>query len=238
MRGIHHIERIAIGITIVAFLMGCSKKVEVPEPNGSAGPVPISVGVSYLTVGVSVKLADVEAIVNRFAPPNVPGTFNITVDVPHLHFHGMFSKPTVTHDPVVVAHIDYNAARGQITLVGASDNITIHSMVAVSGKLILSSAAVALSGTVDGSSTLTVSPDYSLNPSVGLKVNVDKATVLHAISIQGLVQSKVNDGINNYKGTISSEISKAVNLRKYVETAWNDLPGCSLVPEARKPVLG
>jgi Domain of unknown function (DUF4403) len=215
-----------------AFLTGCFTKVNPPDPVGSPGPLSVSSNVSYLTLPVEFKLADVAAVVNRSAPGYVQGTYNITHNVPHIHFHGAFQKPTVTQDPVIIAHIDYHADRGEIELGGANDKISVQASLSGSGKLIPSAASADLSGTVNGSSTLTINSDYNLAPSVNLTVTIQHATILGGISVIGLVQGAVNDAINKNEGGIAAEIGKAVNLRNYAETGWNRIPGCIAVPGA------
>jgi len=209
----------------------CSRQITPPDPSGTSGPILVSSNVSWLTVPVEIKLRNVAAVVNLDAPTHLQGTYNITQNVPHLHFHGIRQRPTTTWDPAIIAHIDYRADRGEIKLAGSGDRISVQVPLSAGGKLIPSAATIDVAGTVGGATTLIVLPDYNLAPSVDLNVTIDRAAVLHGISIRDLVQGAVNDAINKIKGNIGADIGKAVNLRKLAEIAWGDIPGCVLVPK-------
>jgi hypothetical protein len=219
----------------VLVLTGCHKIVIAPaDPVGAGGPVLISAQPSYITLPVTVKLSDVSTLVNnpQVVPEGVADTFHIHITIPHIHTHGLLRKPTVTHDPVEVAHIDYNAGRGDIKLAGSGDKISLNTSFKGGGRLVPPSATADANGSVAGSSTLTVAPDYSLVPVVDLKINIDHAAVLHGISVKGLVQDKVNDAINKSKGQIGPALSRMVDLRKRAEEAWRKLPASIAVPGA------
>lgn len=215
----------------VSALAGCHKIVIAPEdPVGATGPVLVSAQPSYITLPVTVKLSDVSAFVNAQAPKRVADTYHIRMTVPHIHTHGLFHKPTVTHDPIEIAHIEYNAERGDIKLAGSGDKISVNTSFAGGGRLVPPDLAADANGSVAGSSTLTVAPDYSLKPVIDLKVNIDSAAVLHGISVKDLVQNIVNDAINKYKGQIGPALGQMVDLRKHALDAWSKLPTSIAVP--------
>jgi len=187
----------------VPVLTGCHKIVIAPaDPVGAGGPVLVSAQPSYITLPVTVKLSDVSTLINQQAPRRVADTDHIHITIPHIHPHGLFHKPTVTHDPIEVAHIDYNAERGDIKLAGSGDKISVSTSFNGGGRLVPPDITADASGSVAGSSTLTVTQDYSLKPVIDLNVNIDHAAVLNGISVKGLVQDKVNDAINKFKGQI------------------------------------
>ena len=215
----------------VSVLTGCHKIVIAPaDPVGAGGPVLVSDQPSYITLPVTVKLSDVSSLVNQQAPKRVADTDHIHITIPHIHPHGLFHKPTVTHDPIEVAHIDYNAERGDIKLAGSGDKISVNTSFNGGGRLVPPDLTADASGSVGGSSTLTVAPDYSFKPVIDLNVNIDHAAVLNGISVKGLVQDKVNDAINKFKGQIGPVLGQMVDLRKHAQDGWSKLPASVAVP--------
>ena len=218
-------------LSLAVSATGCHKIVVAPaDPVGAGGPVLLSAQPSYITLPVTVKLSDVSALVNQQAPKRVADTYHIHTTIPHIHFHGLLHKPTITHDPIEIAHIDYNAERGDIKLAGSGDKILVNTPIRGGGRLVPPDLTADASGSVAGSSTLTVAPDYSLKPVIDLNVNIDHAAVLHEISVKDLVQDIVNDAINKFKGQIGPALSQMVDLRKHAQKAWSRLPASVAVP--------
>ena len=223
-----------LGTSLFSLLTsGCHKIVVNPQdPSGGPGPVLVSAYPSYITVPVTVPLSDVAKTVNQVVPPHLQDTHHIfwNKPVPHVHWHGFHTSITVDHQPIEIAHIDWHVDRAAFTLTGSGDSIHVHVPFSGGAKLIPSAASADAGGTVDGSSTLAVTPDYGFNPVIGLSVNLDHADVLKDISIKGLVQGGINDELNKIKGDFGPAVAKEVDLRGRAQKLWSNIPGAVQVP--------
>ncbi|MGD0510590.1 MAG: DUF4403 family protein [Candidatus Micrarchaeaceae archaeon] len=220
--------------TLAALLTSGCHNIEVnpQDPSGAPGPALISAHPSYLAVPVTVNISDVAAFINTKAPSHVEGTYHITWNkpIPQVHWHGFHTSVTVTHQSIELAHIDWHANRGDVKLTASGNAIGVHVPFSGGGKLIPSAATADANGSVDGSSTLTMTPDYGFSPTIGLNVNIDHAAVLHDISVKGLVQGAINEAVNNFKGSIGPAVAAKVDLRGHAQNVWSNLPSSILVP--------
>ena len=223
---------------VSVLLTACPKSINPSDPVGAPGPLPISTNVSYLTVPFTVQLKDIEAIANRAAPTHFEDTWHntITIDVPDgIRFHG-FHSSVHTHQihKEVPPHVDFQVSRDAIHLAGAGDRVSINAPAHAHAREEPGGLTASADGNVAGSTTLTVTPDFNFAPSVDVSVHFDRAVInlplLNRINLSGFANSKANDAVNSIRPTLAQEVSRAVDLRKKAQGAWDKLPGSVLVP--------
>jgi hypothetical protein len=80
-----------------------------------------------------------------------------------------------------------------------------------------------------------VRPDYNLDPSADLAVDIDNAKInvlVGRISIKDFAQGRANDAVNRIKGDLNQKVSDAVNLRQKAQNGWDKIPGLVSIPSA------
>jgi Domain of unknown function (DUF4403) len=169
---------------------------------------------------------------NEHAPGSFSGTERQYASArvrPHPVWRGIHSHIEWDEVRVEVSHVDWQVSRGQIKLGSSNDRVSTTAPLHGHAKLIPSSLEGHVSGTAHGSTTLTIRPDFNLDPTVDLAVDLDHADVA-GINIKGLAQGKANEALKGVKGKVSGAVAKAVNLRGIAEKAWLGLPGSVRVP--------
>ena len=198
------------------------------DPNESPAQVPRATNLSVLALPVSIPIQEVARIANQFAPSNFSGTYHVRARVrPRVVWRGLHSH--IEFDEVEVGHVDYDVSRGPIDFGASGDHISINVPLSVHAKEIPGGRAGSASGTAHGSTTLTVAPDYNLDPAIDLIVDLDQAEII-GINIRGFAQKMANEAIKKAKGDLAGQVARAVDLRGRAENAWRHLPRCVLVP--------
>jgi hypothetical protein len=189
-------------------------------------------------VPVSIKLTDVEGIVNQLAPSTFSDTWHntVTIKIPDgMVWHGIHSHPKYREiHKEIPPHVDYQITRKAITISGSGDRVSIAAQVHAHAREEPGGITADADGNASGSSTLTVNPDYNIAPSIDIAVHINHAGVnlpiLDKINMSGFANSKAKDAVNGIKGNLGQQVSKAVNLRKIAQNAWDKIPGSVLIP--------
>jgi hypothetical protein len=198
------------------------------EPDESSAQAPASTNISVLSLPVDFPIQEVARIANQLAPSNFSDTYHVCARVrPRVVWRGLHSH--IEFDEVEVGHVDYDVSRGPIDLRASGDHILINVPLSAHAKEIPGSREGSASGIAHGSTTLTVAPDYNLDPAVDLVVDLDHAEII-GINIRGFAEKIANDAIKKMKGELGGHVARAVNLRGIAEKAWRNLPRCVRVP--------
>jgi hypothetical protein len=229
--------------TVLVQMNGTCSEILVSPVDAGTSPVPIlsASEVSTVAVPVTIQLDEVAEIVNRLAPETVADTHHVHAKVkPAVVFHGVNTH--VELQDVEVAHIDYEISRGAIGLTTAGDRLAFRSRLTGHARGVPGRVKGSFAGTASGTATLTVSPDFNLNPAIIVGVEVDRADIGFeptrvfnhevgiSLPIRRLAQEQANKAVDRIRGRICADVSKAANLRAIAERAWKDMPRCIRVP--------
>jgi hypothetical protein len=222
---------------------GAPVLIQPADPNTSQTTTPILVKVSTLTVPVQVEIGALAGIVNQLTPEQISGTHRIRAPViPKWKWHGFHSR--LEWEETEVAHVDYSVSRGAIELDANGDRVSFKMPIKGHARAIPGTVEGQVSGTVHGSSSLTVGSDFNLSPSIDAQVDLSHAVIdlLHLrfpnhdvnvnIPIRDLAQEKVNAALNGIRGHLAAELSKAIGLRAIVQKGWMGIPGTVRIPGA------
>jgi len=209
------------------------------EPTALPTPVSFPVRTSTLALPVEIHVNSVANLVNQLAPREMSGTHRIRAKV-FPGIEGFPPRPVLKEGEV--AHVDYQVSRGDVQLFASDDRLSFRVPLSGCAKAIPGGSSGTVGGTAHGSTTLAIGSDFNVSSSVDLHVDLDHAVLNLArirvfnhdvgisIPFRDLAQQKANEAINEIKGRIGAEISKAVNLRGLAEKAWADLPGSIRFP--------